>query len=84
MRLWLSRCFGKITKRNLVPQVNKLMPDGSREKINFYVYYEVDDDEVKTLLRAECYDGDDEGSWVLLESDPGRGQELNSQLQYAE
>ena len=35
-----------ITKRNLVPQVNKVMPDGTREKINFYVYYDMDETEV--------------------------------------
>ena len=29
------------------------MPDGTREKINFYVYYAMDEAEVKTLLRAE-------------------------------
>ena len=41
--------------------------DGNREKINFYVYYDIDEAEVKTLLRTEWYDGDEEGSWVLLE-----------------
>ena len=43
------------------------MPDGTREKINFYVYYDMDEAEVKTLLRTEWYDGDEEGSWVLLQ-----------------
>ena len=36
------------------------MPDGTREKINFYVYYDMDEAEVKTLLRVEWYDGDEE------------------------
>ena len=59
--------YAEITKRNLVPQVNKVMPDGTREKINFYVYYDMDETEVKTLLRTEWYNGEEEGSWVLLE-----------------
>ena len=37
------------------------------EQCNFYVYYEIDDDEVPTALRLNEYDGDDEFSWVLLE-----------------
>ena len=65
----MIRCMGMIRKRNLVPQVNKVMADGTREKINFYVYYEIDENEVRTLLRAEWYNGEDEGSWVLLEPD---------------
>lgn len=64
----VGRCLGRIERRNFIPQVNKALPDGTREKINFYVYYEGDGEEVKTLLRAEWYDGADEGSWVLLES----------------
>ena len=36
-------------------------------KVNFYIYYEIDEDEVKTVLRADEYDGDGDGSWVLLE-----------------
>ena len=35
---------------------------------NFFVYYEIDEDEVKTVLRADEYDGDGDGSWVLLEA----------------
>ena len=37
-------------------------------KVNFQIYYEIDDDEVKTVLRANEYDGEGEGSWVLLEA----------------
>jgi hypothetical protein len=40
----------------------------SGEQCNFYIYYEVDDDEVPTALRLEEYDIDDEGGWVLLEA----------------
>ena len=39
---------------------------------NFYVHYQVDDhdvdDEVATVLSLDEYDGDDEASWLLLES----------------
>ena len=33
---------------------------------NFYIHYEVDDDEVATVLSLEDYGGDDECSWLLL------------------
>ena len=36
-------------------------------KVNFHIYYEIDEHEVKTVLRADEYDGDVDGSWVLLE-----------------
>ena len=68
--LSFGRCLGKITKRNIIPQVSKVRPDGTRVKINFYVYFEIDDDEVKALLLPEWYDGDEEGSLVLLEPVP--------------
>ena len=61
LRCVVGRCLGKITKRNMIPQVNKVLADGSRQKINFYVYYEIDQEEVKTLLLTDWYDGDDEG-----------------------
>ena len=35
--------------------------------MNFFIYYEIDDDEVKTVLRATEHDGDEDGAWVLLE-----------------
>ena len=44
------------------------------EACNFYVFYDVDDDEVPTALRLEDYGGEDDdehGSWVLLESTAG-------------
>ena len=44
---------GAVNIISKIPQVNKVMPDGTREKINFYVYYAMDEAEVKTLLRAE-------------------------------
>ena len=44
--------------------------DGEREKTNFIVYYEIDDEEVKTVLRAVDHGGDEDGAWVLLEVEP--------------
>ena len=35
---------------------------------NFFIHYEVDDDEVPTVLELASYDGADEGCWVLLQS----------------
>ena len=43
------------------------MIDGQREKVNFVIYYEIDDEEVKTVLRPADYGGDEDGAWVLLE-----------------
>ena len=31
------------------------------------IYYEIDDEEVETVLRAADYGGDEDGAWVLLE-----------------
>ena len=44
------------------------LADGQLAKKNFYIFYEIDAEEVSTMLRAEWYDGDEDGSWVLLES----------------
>ena len=41
---------------------SKKMEEGVMTKVNFYIYYEIDEDEVKTALRADEYDGDCEGS----------------------
>ena len=43
-------------------RVSKKMEKGVMTKVNFYIYYEIDEDEVKTALRADEYDGDCEGS----------------------
>ena len=36
---------------------------------NFYIHYEVDDDEVPTVLQLSEYGGEDEFCWVLLEAE---------------
>ena len=35
---------------------------------NFYIYYEVDDDEVPSALSLDEYGSEDEGGWLLLEA----------------
>ena len=37
------------------------------QQCNFYVYYEVDDDEVPTVLPLDAYGIDEECGWWLLE-----------------
>jgi hypothetical protein len=59
-------CVGTITTRNTDGRVSKLM-DGTREKVNFIIHYDIDDEDVKTVLHVDMYNGDDEGAWVLLE-----------------
>ena len=46
-------CVGTIKARNTDGRFNKTI-DGEREKVNFLVYYEIDDEEVKTVLAARC------------------------------
>ena len=41
----------------------------SGEQCNFYIFYEVDDEEVPTALRLEEYGVDEECGWVLLEAE---------------
>ena len=35
---------------------------------NFYIYYEVDDDEVPSVLSLDEYGSEEEGGWLLLEA----------------
>ena len=41
-------CVGTIKARNTDARFSKTI-DGQREKVNFVVYYEIDDEEVKTV-----------------------------------
>ena len=61
-----GRCEGKIVRRNKDAHFFKKI-DGQREKVNFIVFYDIDGEEIKTVLRLSEYGGDDEGSWVMLE-----------------
>ena len=36
-----------------------------------YIYYEIDDDEVCSVLRLDEYGGDEDFSWVMLEAVDG-------------
>ena len=58
-------CVGKIVSRNLDTKQYKNI-DGQRIKVNFIIYYELDQDTVKTVLQLSAYGGDDVGSWMLL------------------
>jgi hypothetical protein len=59
-------CVGIIKARNTDGRFSKTI-DSQREKVNFVVYYEIDDEEVNTVLRAAEHGGEEDGSWVLLE-----------------
>ena len=59
-------CVGTIKARNTDARFSKTI-EGKREKVNFIIYYEIDDEEVKTVLRTADYGGDEDGAWVLLE-----------------
>jgi len=61
-------CVGKIVERNRDARFYKKI-EGERETVNFVIFYEIDQDSVKTVLRLEAYGGEEEASWVLLESD---------------
>ena len=60
-------CVGKIIARNFDGRIFKKI-DGQRVKVNFIIFYELDQETAKTALRLEDYGGEDEdGSWVMLE-----------------
>ena len=65
-------CVGKIAVRNQDARSFKVMED-ERVKVNFIIFYEIDQQTVKTVLRLNEYNGDEESSWVLLEADTGAG-----------
>ena len=60
-------CVGTIKARNTDGRITKMI-DTQSEKVNFYIYYEIDGEEVKTVLRSAEHGGDEDGAWVLLES----------------
>ena len=45
--------------------------DGDNAKVNFFIFYDIDGEESKTILRLSEYGGDEAGSWVLLEAVTG-------------
>ena len=54
--------LGTLTRRNFDGRIKR-----SGVTANFNVHYEVDNDEVATVLSLENYDGHEESSWLLLE-----------------
>jgi hypothetical protein len=67
-------CMGTITERNTSARAYKMI-DGEKHKVNFLVYYEIDQETVKTLLRLDEYGGEDEASWLLLEPEVAAADE---------
>ena len=63
----------KIVERNQDARSFKVM-EGERVKVNFLIHYEIDQQTVKTALRLDEYDGDEDAAWVLLEADAGPGE----------
>ena len=59
-------CIGKIMARNLDARAYRLI-DGARSIVNFKVFYDLDQETAKTVLRLDDYGGYKDGSWVLLE-----------------
>ena len=74
MYKWLTVgwCVGKIVRRNLDDKQSlqsckvqeHRRPAG--QKVNFIIFYELDDESVKTVLQLAAYGGDEVGSWMLL------------------
>ena len=65
-------CVGQIAERNQDARSVKVI-EGARLKVNFLIYYEIDQQTAKTVLRLDEYNGDQDASWVLLEADTGAG-----------
>ena len=63
-------CVGEIVERNQDARSFKVI-EGGRVKVNFIIHYEIDQQTVKTALRLDEYDGDDDSAWVLLEAEAG-------------
>ena len=56
--------MGQVVERNTDGRSFKTI-DGERVKVNFLIFYEIDQQTVKTVLRLHDYDSE----WVLLASD---------------
>ena len=61
-------CVGQIVSRNTDARRLAKQVDGTSVKKTFNIHYEIDDEEACTVLDAADYDGDEDGSWVLLET----------------
>ena len=67
-------CVGVIRERNMDARSYRKI-DGERVKVNFSIYYEIDDNVVPTVLRLEEYGGQEESSWVMLEVEAGEQEQ---------
>ena len=65
------QAHSKILSRNTDARKTARLADGSTAKKNFNIFYEIDGEEVGCVLRADEYGGDEDFSWVLLESVEG-------------
>jgi hypothetical protein len=59
-------CVGQVVERNTDGRSFKTI-DGERVKVNFLIFYEIDQQTVKTVLRLDDYDTVC-SEWVLLAS----------------
>ena len=66
-----GRRLGKILSRNTDARKTAKLADGSTAAKNFNIFYEIDGEEVGSVLRADEYGGDEDFSWVLLEPAEG-------------
>ena len=66
-----GRRLGKILSRNTDARKTAKLADGSTAEKNFNIFYEIDGEEVGSVLRADEYGGDEDFSWVLLEPAEG-------------
>ena len=70
---WPQYCNCTITVLSRLQYYTDSWRTARRPRKNFFIYHDVDDEEVKTYLCATWYGGDDDGSWVLLEPVEGAG-----------
>ena len=67
-------CVGVIKERNMDARSYRKIDD-ERVKVNFLIYYAIDDNVVPTVLRLEEHGGQEESSWVMLEVEVGEQEQ---------
>ena len=73
MGIFLAPCLTRArTRAHIGPGrvAEGLVAEGEKEGQRFIVYYEIDDEEVKTVLRAAEHGAEEDGAWILLEPQP--------------
>ena len=61
---WWAGVWDKSWNATRIDDSRRLTVDGERVKVNFLIFYEIDQQTVKTVLRLDDYDSE----WVLLAS----------------